>query len=270
MARLIDDTFSRGFETARLLLGHPKFTPELAAAIRREGGADRAIDALLAAFPPERNPFELAVEAQLDRLRDANRQEGWGFYDETFDRLAETAPPWPAGRLAFRSFRIRFYEGAEGVEQTFDAHLARIRKAFPQCWCFDDLRSGRRQLRLFAGDGTHAPAVEWIAFDLDLFRKRVSVEEVRGPDSLADEGLVFAWLFPEYVQAIDNRQNPSFLLAGYEILIPGRPGGWRRVPYVARGPVRDRLTGQEISRVDVAVEWADSANGDYAIPSIAR
>lgn len=53
MARLTEDTFSRGLETARILLTSPRFSTTLAAAIRRRGGVDRAIDALLKEFELE-------------------------------------------------------------------------------------------------------------------------------------------------------------------------------------------------------------------------
>jgi len=53
MARLTEDTFSRGLETARLLLTSPRFSTTLAAAIRRHGGVDRAIGALLKEFELE-------------------------------------------------------------------------------------------------------------------------------------------------------------------------------------------------------------------------
>ena len=50
MTRLNDDTFSKGFETARRLLTHHDFSAELAAAIRRQGGVERAIEVLLKEF----------------------------------------------------------------------------------------------------------------------------------------------------------------------------------------------------------------------------
>ena len=50
MTSLTKDTFSRGFETARVLLYNQRFTEQLGAAIRRRGGADRAVDALLREF----------------------------------------------------------------------------------------------------------------------------------------------------------------------------------------------------------------------------
>lgn len=49
-ARLFDDRASRFFDTARKLLGHPHFSQKLAAAIRRRGGVDRAIAALIKEF----------------------------------------------------------------------------------------------------------------------------------------------------------------------------------------------------------------------------
>ena len=78
----------------------------------------------------QKNVFEQTVEVQLAALRSANDQENWKIPEETFAHLVQTAPAWPEGRLTFRSFRIRFGAGDEGVAQTFEAHVSRIRALF--------------------------------------------------------------------------------------------------------------------------------------------
>ena len=139
------------------------------------------------------NPFAQTVEEQIAALRLANEEEGWNIPEETFTRLAETAPAWPQGRDSYRSFRIRFGEGDEGVARTFEAHAARIKRIFGEnkFWRWVYLRSDKKYLRLLAGNASHKPVVEWTIVHLDANRKRKSIEAVRGPKSLADEGLVW-------------------------------------------------------------------------------
>lgn len=82
MARLNDDTFSKGLETTRLLLGHPKFTAELASAIRKDGGADKALDVLLAAFGTKASDYGQQAASRGDgmdlaRIRTAQAKRYW-------------------------------------------------------------------------------------------------------------------------------------------------------------------------------------------------
>lgn len=219
------------------------------------------IDQMVAAIGPcTANPFSLTVEETLNRLRKANEEQGWGITEEVFKHLAETAPALPEGRLSFRSLRIRFGNGQKGVEQTFEAHTARIKATFdPKFWRWGYLRPDKKHLRLLNGNETHTSTIEWCVIDLDANRKRQSITAVRGPDSLADEGLVFTWLFPEYVRTIDYKGNPAFFLAGYELNVPECGGGpWRRVPIVSRG--------LGAGGVRLGADWHGHDYSDYSVP----
>lgn len=178
----------------------------------------------------DHNPFALSAEELLKRLRLANKEEGWEIGEEVFDRLTKTVPEQPRGRLAFLSLRIRFGEGEEGVCNTFAAHCGRIRTIFddphtPHC---------EAHLRLLVGNYTHEPVVEWVTIDLGANHEVERVEDVRGELSLADEGLAFAWLHPEYMRAINGNENQGFFLAGYEWNEPRRDRGgpWEYIPVV--------------------------------------
>lgn len=178
----------------------------------------------------EKNPYEMTVEEQIVALRLANDEENWGKTEEDFARLASTAPAWPKGKHAYRSFRIRFGEGDEGVAKTFEAHNTRIQHVFGEShyWRWEHLHSDKapykgepvERLRLLNGNHTHKPVIEWIVADLDTHRKRESVEAVRGPKSPADELLVIAWLFTDMIRAIDYDKNPGLFAAGYEVNAP--------------------------------------------------
>jgi hypothetical protein len=196
----------------------------------------------------EKNPYEMSVDQQLTALRRANDEEKWGLTEDDFMRLTSTAPAWPRGKYAYRSFRIRFGEGAEGVAKTFEAHYERIQHVFGEgrYWRWELLRSGRveyrgapvERLRLLSGNHTHHAVVEWIVADLDANRKRESITAVRDSKSLADELLVIAWLFPDMIRAIDYDKLPGLFAAGYEVNVPENGGeAWQRVVLV--GFLRD-------------------------------
>jgi len=190
----------------------------------------------------DKNPYELSLVVQLAALRRANYEEGWGIPVEDINRLAETAPEWPKGRLAFRSLRIRFGGGDEGVAKTFEAHAKRINAVFgAKFWRWELLLSGKAphggkdvdRLRILVGNHTHKPTLEWVVIDLDANRGRDSITAVRGPKSLADELFAFAWMFTEYVRDINYQTNPGLFAGGYELNVPGYDvGPWQSVPCV--------------------------------------
>lgn len=219
----------------------------------------------------EKNSFEMTVEEQIAALRIANEEEKWGISEKDFARLASTAPAWPKGKHAYRSFRIRFGEGDKGVAKTFEAHVTRIKSVFGEdgYWRWEHLHSGSvpykgepvERLRLLSGNDTHKPVIEWIVADLDTHRKRESVTAVRGPKSLADELLVIAWLFPDTIRTIDYDKNPGLFAAGYEVNVPEFDvESWRSVVivYFNRGN----------RQVDVNANDRGSANSGYSVPSL--
>jgi hypothetical protein len=189
----------------------------------RKGGA-----ALLVQFMDdqlalaEKNPYEISVGQKLAALHCANDEEGWGIADEEFIRLSKTVPAVPKGKNVYLSLRIRWGEGSEGVQQTFERHVARIKWVFGEgnFWCLDGLHSGKERLRLLNGDHTHKPVVEWVIVDLGTHRQRDSIVAVRGSKSLADELLVVAWMFPEMIRAIDYGYLAGLFAAGYEVNQP--------------------------------------------------
>jgi hypothetical protein len=207
------------------------------------------------------NPFIQTVEEQIAAFRLANVEEGWGIQDEVIDELSKTAPAWPAGRDAYRSFRIRFGEGDEGVAQTFEAHVARIHRVFDKdgFWRFPQLNSDAMHMRLVAGSQSHVPVIEWITLRLDSHRKRKSVEDVRGLNSLADEGLVLAWLFPKRVEAINNADWCGWFL-GYDLHLPLSEKTWLSAPCIYRCV--------STNRVSLLADRISTTDAGYSVPII--
>ena len=206
-------------------------------------------------------PHRLSVKHQMTLLKRTSGGYRWGITGEDYSRLEKTAPPWPEGRHAYRSFRIRFGEGDEGVAKTIHAHGERIRGVFGEehvaHWEFLS-NSG---IRLLNGNHTHKPVVEWIWVDLAAHRERDSVEAVRGPDSLADELLVMAWMFPNLIRYIDYDLFPGLFAAGYEINPSEDQGNtWRHAMLIR--------FDKNNHRVDIRANTHVSDGTGYSVPRL--
>lgn len=190
------------------------------------------------------NPFEQTVEETVNALRAQNEAGNWGIGEDVFARLVETAPAWPKGRDAYRSLRIRFGEGDEGVALTFDRHAEAVKRVHAKFMQWPRLRSSEyphdgesvERLRLLNGNQTHLAVIEWIVIDdMSTAWMNRDMASMRVPESLADEGVVLAWLFPKRVKAIDYSKWSAWFFAGYELNTPDlndSPWGW--VPCVIR------------------------------------
>lgn len=242
-------------EAASRLVRNPAFTTDLARRIAESRETtERAVFALRRSFLPDAsgkagledeeadahlNPFEITVEEMLDRFWKANVEEAWKFGEDVYERLAATAPPWPVGELAFRSLRIRFGHGDKGVQQTFEAHCARLKHTNGCYRRADDVRSDKSHLRLLLGNDSHKPKVEWICFDLrrNWQGAGYSFPAELDPRLSADEALVFAWMFPAYVLRMGRALLP-ILASGYELKNPYQKAEdtwWRDAPEISHG-----------------------------------
>ncbi len=156
---------------------------------------------------------------------------------EDIERLIKTAPAWPKGRLAFRSLRIRFGHGEMGVAQTFDRHVKMIKKVFHEGLTYLDVlptvkaphyRDLTRRLRLSVGNQTHKPTIEWILVDIGANQEREELTDAHFMQGLADELLVFTWMFPSYLRRItlNDLEYPMLVAAGYENYVDNEPDPW--------------------------------------------
>jgi hypothetical protein len=214
-------------DTVLKLFGHHLFTDKLAAEIRR-GKVDDAVVSLLKTF--DINPYEMSVREQIDALLLANSEEGWNIDRRAIEDLAKSAPAWPNGFEKYRSFRIRFGHGADGVKETLLAHINHINRVAGSFMngrrkFYSDVeghRSGtpsyfvESPLHLAAGNDSHVPVVEWVTVDLAANFSPVDSKLVPSPNSVADEGLVLAWLFSERLTDQRFAAWRPWYLAGYE------------------------------------------------------
>lgn len=222
------------------------------------------------------NPNEQTVEETLAALRVQNEASRssvlgyWGLTEEDFARLRRTAPAWPKGKDAFRLLRIRWGEGAEGVYLTFERHWEAMQRVHAKHWRWELLHSkpmpygGKdvERLRLLNGNQSHHAVVEWVVIsDLSANRKRKDITSVRNAQSLADEGLVLAWLFPKRVDAIDYDKNCAYYCAGYEVNVPEDDGvEWQNVVVMRR----DTDSG----RVSLRARWWSYDFPGYSVPPL--
>ncbi|MDD5726253.1 MAG: hypothetical protein PHC53_02470 [Patescibacteria group bacterium] len=157
----------------------------------------------------------MTVEEQLAALRRANEEEGWGIGDSVFARLSADAPGWPEGEMSYRSLRIRFGEGKEGVARTFKAHCKRLerilnrdhtqaRLGHGQRPAFDvlDMNEVVKRVRLWPGNQNHKSCVEWVVIRLVTYDGWPIMRGWRGRGKVdpADEVLVLGWLLPSVLR----------------------------------------------------------------------
>ncbi len=216
------------------------------------------------------NRFEQTVEQTLATLRTQNAVGNWGISDEVFARLLTTAPAWPKGRDAYRSLRIRWGEADEGVALTFERHAEAIKRAFPgkfRRWGFlfsaNTPYKGQdvERLRLLNGNQTHHAIVEWVIInDLSANHSPADANTVRGPNSLADEGLALAWLFPSRANAIDYKSLSAWLCAGYELNVPEHGAEDWLYMVVMRRDVRSGI-------LDMSARSREHDLSGYSVPS---
>lgn len=276
MANLFDGKAGKFFKIMAAIA--ERMSPKLGDAICDPDDGPKVVDVMIEAAIRYlgTNPYRMSVEQQLAALRRANDEEGWGIPEHVFVRLAATAPEWPEGRHVYRSLRVRFGEEGEGVHLTFERHIARIKAVFGEkhFWRCKHLYSSPISykgkdvecLRLFVGDDTHHPVVEWVIVDLDANRKRASVEAVRGPDSLADELLVFAWMFPDRIRDMNLKKLPALFAGGYELSVhdyPSAPCPWWNVLIIFYRPDED---GEP--KVFVNAQDHDNNGKGYSVPKL--
>lgn len=217
----------------------------------------------------DQNPNEQTVEMTLNALRVQNDAGRWCLTKDDFGRLATTAPAWPKGKDAFRSLRIRWGKGADGVYITFERHWEAMRRTHAKVWRWPFLHSkpgfilGKEveHLRLLNGNDTHKAVVEWVIIDdLSANGIREDVTSVRGAQSLADEGLVIAWLFPKRADAINYREWCAWYCGGYEVNVPIKRGTnqWQHVVAVNRRTVSGEL--------NLGAFWRSDSSPGYSVP----
>lgn len=212
------------------------------------------------AFAGEPNPYQRQPIQLITRLQRANRELKLGIGPEIFLQLARTIPGLPAGPNYFLSLEVRFGHDSKGVIETFKKHQSWMALIFGRTFQTQDyLEPTEEKIRLYAGDHTHRPGVRWICVNLASDRTRTAITHVRSSDSLADQLLTFACLYPERINDIDFDRLPGLFAAGYEI--DGGIGQWSHSLYLHRSPGRTH-------RVQIGAGPNNNSSDRFAVPKL--
>jgi hypothetical protein len=208
------------------------------------------------------NPHVLSWDELFNSLLRANEEERWGIPKNLIDGFAEKIAAFsfqPRGEHIFPSLCVRLGDGHDGVLQTAELLIKRIRRIFGENHVYQGFAPN--QLRLLLGHETHRATIEPIILDFKSHRDivmdsgntyRASVAKVRdrgGKDTLllADQLFTFTFLYPNYVIENETGKHPNgydyirkLIAGGYEVDNPGqqRP---ERAPQIYWGSGMNKL-----------------------------
>lgn len=201
----------------------------------------------------------VSPETQLANMRSWNLERGWGFIDAYFIE-AEAAlkdMSWPSDRLT----ALVLVPYLDTVQRTFDELWAVAAGIQPNNWRWEELKSGKKNLRLLEGI-EHKPGLRWEIIDLganwDGQTGRRPVD-VRDANSAHAGVLASAAHFPKWVQSMDGVKVPYVWLPGYQVTVPGFEA-WTIVPYLIWS--RDRR------EVQLDAYWSGHRYQSWAAPVV--
>lgn len=191
----------------------------------------------------------VSPETQLANMRSWNLERGWGFIDAYFIE-AEAAlanVTWPSNRLT----ALVLVPYLDTVQRTFDELWAVASGIQPNNWRWEELKSGKKNLRLLDGI-EHKPGLRWEIIDLGANWDRqtgLRPVDVRDTTSAHAGILAAAAHFPKWVQAMDGDKVPYVWLPGYQVTVPGFEA-WTYVPAL--------YWNRDNRRVRLSASWSDS------------
>ncbi len=166
-------------------------------------------------------------EQQIVRMREWNKQFGWGISDATFSEAERSIPNWPEEKLVavvlvpyLADKKCEDETIMSGVERTFHELWARAKSEQDANWRWDGYdKADSDRLRLLKGV-EHEVGLRWEVIDLGCQRKKKPCD-VRSAKSSPNAGiLAAAALHPQWVKSMDGDKVPYVWLPGYEINVP--------------------------------------------------
>lgn len=209
-----------------------------------------------------------STEKQVARVREWNKEFGWGIPDEAFAEAEKSVPSWPEEKLVAVVLVPYLADKANedetvvtGLERTFHELWMRAKAEQDANWRWDGYdKAGSDRLRLHKGI-EHKVGLRWEVIDLGCQRNKKPID-VRSSKSSPNAGiLAAAALHPQWVKSMDGDKVPYVWIPGYEVQIPGgRP--WAGVPHLRfdRGA----------RRIQLRYGWCDNADSRWAVPSFFR
>ncbi len=217
--------------------------------------------------------------AQIARMREWNREFGWGIPEGDFAAAEKSVPAWPKEKLVavvlVPDLPANPNEDGTvtyGFERTFHELWARASAEQDAGWRYDN--AGPVRLGLLKGI-EHNPGIRWEVIDLGC-QRYCKPCDVRHPDRSPHAGiLAAAALHPEWIKAMDGTNVPYVFAPGYVARTPDDRLGfdihvirqpeseeWRGVPFV---------NFNRYDRVLRLLDIEDDFHGsDWAVPSFFR
>lgn len=279
-ARLIDVPGRELWPVIRSL-SDAGFDEDLAAAIRKPGQADRAVNAMRVALfgdptvmlvvkRHQRTPLIhgmfVSPAEQVQNVIRWNKKYGWGFVKSGLQCMLGV-------ELAYADRgETKWPEHSDMTVQVLVPYFATTGQTFEALWTivgsrqkdkarYEGLRSGVNQLR-YLNDGVHTPGLRWEVIDLAANwdkKDGIAPTTVRASQSSPHAGILAAGAhFPKWVRKMDGVKVPYVWLPGYQATIPDYDA-WPDVP-ILRFDRSDRRVGLGAHRESYRLS-------DYAVPA---
>ncbi|MFZ2803856.1 MAG: hypothetical protein WA001_01400 [Patescibacteria group bacterium] len=208
------------------------------------------------------------TELQLARVREWNKEFGWGIPDEAFAAVEKSVPAWPDKNLVAVVLVPYLADKANedgtvttGLERTFHELWTRAKaeQHANRRWDGYD-KAGSDRLRLLKGI-EHKVGLRWEVIDLGCNRNK-KLMNVRNSKSSPSAGiLAAAALHPNWVKSMDGDKVPYVFISGYEVQVPDeRP--WAHVS--------DLSFDSDDRGIQLGYGWCGYCSSCWAVPSFFR
>ncbi|MCR4256687.1 MAG: hypothetical protein NUW08_03205 [Candidatus Uhrbacteria bacterium] len=208
------------------------------------------------------------TEKQVARVREWNKEFGWGIPDVELAEAEKSVPAWPEEKLVAVVLVPYLADKASedetvtsGLERTFHELWMRAKAEQDADWRWDGYdKADSNRLRLLSGI-EHKVGLRWEVIDLGSQRNKKPMD-VRSSKSSPNAGiLAAAALHPNWVKSTDGDKVPYVWIPGYEVQVPGgRP--WADVPGLGFG------RGNHGIQLDY--DWCGCCDSRWAVPSFFR
>ncbi len=209
-----------------------------------------------------------STEKQIVRVREWNKEFGWGISDEAFASAEKSVPAWPEEKLVavvlvpyLADRQAEDDTVTTGLERTFHELWMRAKAEQDASWRWDGYdKAGSDRLRLHKGI-EHKVGLRWEVIDLGCSRNKKPMD-VRNAKSSPHAGiLAAAALHPNWVKSMDGDKVPYVFAPGYEVQVPDeRP--WTNVPRL--------FFARDDREIQLSCNWCDYYHSSWAVPSFFR
>ncbi len=214
-------------------------------------------------------------EEQIQTIMNWNYEFNWGFSDEDFDKITNSAiPKQPKKELV--AVVLVPYLGDKinedgtvvtGLERTFHELWMRAKAEQDANWRWDGYdKAGSDRLRLLKGIEhpstiSGRASLRWEIIDLGCNRNKKPMDFRNSKSSPSAGILAAAALHPNWVKSMDGDKVPHVWVPGYEVQVPGEEP-WAGVPHLSFDRGR--------REIQLFYGWSSSCHSGWAVPSFFR